>query len=48
MLILETKDMLTSLHYLVGDILSGYSLEKESHDSRTVYLSMRRKIASLK
>lgn len=40
--------MLTSLYYLVGDISSGYSLEKESHESHTVYLSTDPKIAPLK
>jgi hypothetical protein len=42
------SNMLTSLHYLVGDISSGYSLEKESHESHTVYLSTHCKIAPLK
>jgi hypothetical protein len=45
---IEPNDMLISLHYLVGDISLGYSLEKESHDSHTVYLSTHRKIAPLK
>jgi len=40
--------MLTSLHYLVGDISSGYSLEKGSHESHKVYLSTHHKIAPLK